>query len=162
MEFVAEQEACERRGESAPEAPPSMASSGYGQGREQPPIRTGAVLENQVSDTGITGYLFNQPIVGSPDGSEKHLDDYLGKGFSLVGFNIEQLELTPESEAIMDALGIRQVDLIELKPVRGKFARFGDSEVALVRPDKIVFGHSTQTMNVNQLLSALAKAVYLA
>ena len=88
MEFVAGQEACQRRGGPEPEPPSNMASSGYGQGRAQPPIRQGAVITEQVCNEGISGYLFNQPIVRDEHQEEVRLDTLLGPGFVLVGFGV--------------------------------------------------------------------------
>ena len=159
MEFVAEQEACQRRGDPEPKPPEKMASSGYGQGREQPPIRDGAVLTSQICNEGITGYLFNQPIVRQSNGSELHLDELLGGGFALVGYG--PINLNDKSRTIVSSLNIKLVDLNGLEIVKGRFAAFEQSEQVLVRPDRLVYGHTTEHLDANQLLASLAQAVSL-
>ncbi len=161
MEFVAAQEDAERNGKPAPEAPQEMASSGYGQGREQPPIRAGALITEQVSDEGITGYLFNQPIVRTPNGKELKLDELLGSGFALVGNSVINAPLSEQSKQVIEQLDINIVDLKGLDPVRGRLTPLEGNQVAIVRPDRIVFGHTTQDLTIDQLLSRLAECVRL-
>ena len=45
MEHLAEVERAEREGRQPPKPPETLQSSGYGQGREQPPIRAGAITK---------------------------------------------------------------------------------------------------------------------
>ncbi len=161
MEHLTEVERAERRGLPPPATPPALRASGYGQGREQPPIRAGAVRLEQVSDTGSTGYLFNQPIVRDAQGVEQRLDGLLGPGFALVSRSA--LKLNENSRRVLDALGARLVSLDGLQPVRGHFDRLFEShQAALVRPDRIVFGHTTDTLTVDALVASLAEALSLA
>jgi 3-(3-hydroxy-phenyl)propionate hydroxylase len=156
MEHLAEQERCARAGEPVPEAPATLRSSGYGQGREQPPIRDGVVIAGQVSDSGATGYLFNQPIVRTPAGSECRLDELLGSGFALVS-RAALPELSDRSRKILDRIGAAVVSLAGLTVVRGRLDRlFENHEVAIVRPDRLVFGHTAPDMPVDRLVEALA------
>ena len=156
MEHLAEQERCARAGEPVPEAPATLRSSGYGQGREQPPIRDGVVIAGQVSDSGATGYLFNQPIVRTPTGSECRLDELLGSGFALVS-RAALPELSDRSRKILDRIGAAVVSLAGLTVVRGRLDRlFENHEVAIVRPDRLVFGHTAPDMPVDRLVEALA------
>lgn len=150
MEFVAEQEACARRGDPTPEAPSEMASSGYGQGREQPPIRAGVVMTEQVSDQGITGYLLRQPDVCTNNATMK-LDELLGSGFSIVGTNLGDL-----SHPLVAALNMAVVDLTKLEATRGKLPTIPEGSVAVVRPDRLVFGHTTNDLDLNGLLDQLS------
>ncbi len=160
MEHLTEVERAERRGLPPPATPPALRASGYGQGREQPPIRAGAVRLEQVSDEGSTGYLFNQPIVRDAQGVEQRLDELLGPGFALVARSAPQL--SDASHRILDALGARVVSLQGLQPVRGHFDRlFEEHQVALVRPDRIVFGHTTDTLTADALVASLAEALSL-
>jgi 2-polyprenyl-6-methoxyphenol hydroxylase-like FAD-dependent oxidoreductase len=94
MDHMAEVERAQRDGLKPPETPEALRSSGYGQGRTQPPIRDGMVLLEQVSDTGFTGYLFAQPEVTDADDTLPKLDDILGKGFTLVTRSNEKPEIS--------------------------------------------------------------------
>ncbi len=161
MEHLAEQERCARAGEPVPEAPASLASSGYGQGRAQPPIRDGVVLVDQVSDTGFTGHLFNQPIVRQADARETRLDDLLGTGFAVVVREGEPV-LSDASRRILDHLGAARVGLQGLEAVRGRFDRlFEHHEAAIVRPDRLVFGHTTAELSLDRLIGLLAEKLSL-
>jgi len=160
MDHTAAVELAQREGRQPPETPEQMKSSGYGQGREQPPIRGGAVLLEQVSDSGSTGYLFNQPDV-SVKGHDKKLDDLLGPGFALV-YKSEQIELNPTSQRILDYLDARRVSLHDVEATRGRFDRlFKEHETALVRPDRLVFGHTTDQCTVDELISFAAEMLAL-
>jgi len=161
MDHMAEEERCQRAGLSPPEAPAALTSSGYGQGREQPPIREGTVILEQVSDTGSTGYLFNQPLVRDPVGTELRLDELLGQGFALV-MRTSDSKLSDRSKAILDRIGAEVVSLDGLEVVRGHFDRlFEDHEAAIVRPDRLVFGHTTSDCTLDQLIEALAEKLRL-
>jgi 3-(3-hydroxy-phenyl)propionate hydroxylase len=162
MEHLAAVEAAEKAGKPAPEATNNLASSGYGQGRDQPPIRAGVVLLDQVGNEGESGYLFSQPIVVTPDGIEQKLDDLLGGGFALVAQDQAVLQMTDASHLLIEKLDIQICLTGELTLKRGKSSRAVQSGAAvLVRPDRLVFGHTTQDLDVNQLLQALEEALDL-
>jgi 3-(3-hydroxy-phenyl)propionate hydroxylase len=162
IDHTAAVERCDRNGEPAPETPEELQYSGYGQGREQPPIRAGAIVLEQVSDTGSTGYLFAQPIVRTADSRELRLDELLGKGFAIVGKSQASLQLSEASQQIIDLLETELVSLDSLKAVRGEFdALFDYSSAAIVRPDRIVFGHTSDQLSLDQLVSKLASALSL-
>ena len=161
MDHMAEQERCERTGLPAPEAPAALKSAGYGQGREQPPIRDGVVILEQVSDTGSTGYLFNQPIVRDEAGSELRLDELLGPGFAVVMRTGEQMP-ADHSRTVLDRIGAEVVTLDSLEVVRGHFDRlFEEHAAAIVRPDRLVFGHTTDDCTLDQLIERLADKLAL-
>ena len=161
MEHMAEEERCRQAGLPAPEAPAALKSSGYGQGREQPPIRDGAVVLEQVTDTGSTGYLFSQPLVANDDAPATRLDDLLGPGFALVSRGPKPA-LNAASERVLEHLDARVVSLEGLTEVRGHFDRlFGSAEVAIVRPDRLVFGHTDTTLSPDDLVARLADGLSL-
>jgi 3-(3-hydroxy-phenyl)propionate hydroxylase len=162
MDHIAEVERAQRDGLKQPETPAALQSSGYGQGRNQPPIRDGIVLLDQVSDTGATGYLFAQPEVSNADDKLLKLDDILGKGFALVTRSTEKLEISEQTQTILNQLEIRVVSLEGLSTVRGRFDRlFEQFEVAIVRPDRLVFGHTDQSNSIDDLVAKLAKKLAL-
>lgn len=161
MDHMAEEERCAGAGLPVPEAPAALKSSGYGQGREQPPIREGAVILEQVSDTGSTGYLFNQPIVRDATGAEFRLDELLGPGFAVVT-RTGAPTLSDRSRAILSQIDAEVVSLESLEVVRGHFDRlFEDHEAAIVRPDRLVFGHTTSDRTLDELIAALADKLAL-
>ena len=160
MEHLARVEGAQRDGLPPPETPPALQSSGYGQGREAPPIRDGLVVLQQVSDKGSTGYLFSQPIVTSGQGESFKLDGLLGRGFALV-HNVD-LALNDASQQIVEVLGIKTIDIRGLQEEKGHIDNlFKDSGCALVRPDRIVYGHTTKNLNENDLLAQLAAQLCL-
>ncbi len=160
MDHTAEVEKATRENRAPPPAPAQMKSSGYGQGREQPPIRNGAVMIDQVSDRGSTGYLFNQPDVMN-EGEEVKLDELLGSGFALV-CKQEPVDLTKASHEILDHLGAKLVSLNELELTRGRFDRlFEEHSAALIRPDRIVLGHTTDQISINDLIRKAASLLAL-
>ena len=163
MDHMAEAERCRRSGEEPPPEPEQLQSSAYGQGREQPPIRAGAVVLDQVSDTGSTGYLFSQPIVKDSTGREFRLDELLGPGFAVVGASEAALELTDASRRLLDQLGATVVTLEGLEPVRGQFDNlFQTGDAAIVRPDRIVFGHTVDGVSLDSLVTDLGARLALA
>jgi 3-(3-hydroxy-phenyl)propionate hydroxylase len=162
MDHLTEVERARREGREPPSEPRPLQTSAYGQGREQPPLRAGALIVDQVSDTGSTGYLFRQPVVKDGDGREFHLDELLGPGFAVVGKTRDALVLSELSRSIVDTLGGKLVTLEGLSPVRGDFdALFGESDAAIVRPDRIVFGHTTDALTLDELVEDLAEKLSL-
>ena len=167
MEHLAAVEAAERQGVPPPEVPSAARSSGYGQGREAPPLRDGVVMVDQVSDEGSTGYLFRQPFVRDSEGREFRLDERLGAGFAIVARTAADLELNAQSRALVDRLGMVTTTLEGLEACRGRFdPLFESAAAAVVRPDRYVFGHvvesATDALSLDGLLEALRVKLSLA
>lgn len=162
MEHLAAVEKAERADKPPPELPSQKRSAGYGQGREAPPLRDGVILKEQVSDEGSTAYLFSQPIVRDGTGASFRLDQRLGRGFALVGRSDAAVALDSASVAVAEALGMAIVSLEGLEPVRGRFdALFEHADAAVVRPDRYVFGHTTDRLGANDLVRSLAERLSL-
>jgi len=160
MEHQADVELAQRQGKEPPETPAALRSSGYGQGRESPPIRAGVLQLDQISDTGSTGYLFSQPIVTTTEGKSCRLDELLGPGFALV--HKGNLALNKHSESIISRLNIKCLNIEGLSEQRGHIDNlFKESHCALIRPDRIVYGHTTARLSENDLLADLAKQLAL-
>jgi 3-(3-hydroxy-phenyl)propionate hydroxylase len=152
MEALADAEA----GTSTAPPPDDLMRSGYGQGRTAPPLRRGLVIEEQVSDTGVTGYLFSQPTVRTRAGSEVMLDHLLGRGFSVVARSAEEICLSDDNRAWLGHIGATIVDVSPLEVVRGSFDRlFASHGAAIVRPDRYVFGVTDGAHNLDQLVERL-------
>ncbi len=167
MEHMAAVEAAERRGEPPPEVPPSARASGYGQGREAPPLRDGVVMVEQVSDEGSTGYLFRQPMVRDREGREFLLDERLGDGFAIVARTAVDLEVNAQSRELIERLGMVATTLEGLEACRGHFdPLFESAAAAVVRPDRYVFGHvmesAADALSLDGLLDALRVKLTLA
>ena len=162
MEHLADVERAERDGLAPPEAPPELRSSGYGQGRGAPPLRSGALMVDQVAEADATGSLFSQPIVRDRDGVEHRLDDLLGPGFAVVVRAGEDGEMSAASQAVLDRLGARVVRLDGLDVVRGRLDRlFDEHAAAIVRPDRVVFGHTTPSTSLDTLVAELVRRLHL-
>jgi 3-(3-hydroxy-phenyl)propionate hydroxylase len=145
-------------------------SSGYGQGRTVPPLRTGVLIEEQVQLEGGretmfatgAGGLFAQPTVADPAGNECRLDELLGRGFAVVGRESAALECSDESRAILDRLDARLVATASLELRRGVFDWLLDEHPAvIVRPDRYVFGVVDETWSLDRLIHELARKLGL-
>ena len=162
MEHLAAVEAAERKGEPPPEVPTKQRSSGYGQGREMPPLRDGIIVLDQLSDRGSTGHLFSQPMVRDGNGHEFRLDDGLGPGFAVVARDADALQINPASAAFLNRLNARRVTLDGLAVTRGKIDRlFDHAAAAIVRPDRYVFGHTDSSHGLDDLIARLAHQLHL-
>ena len=162
MEHMADVERAQREGRMPPQTPGGLKAAGYGQGRGQPPLKSGVIIAGQVSDQGATGHLFAQPVVRDAAGHECRLDDLLGENFALVGKTAASVQLTPANRALFESIGGHIIHLDGLTPVRGHFDRiFNDADVVLVRPDRYIFGHSDSRHTADVLVEALAHALTL-
>lgn len=164
MEHTAEQERCARAGLPEPPTPPQLQSSGYGQGREQPPLRDGVVMLEQITERSSVGCLFTQPIVRGPDLSEDtRLDDLLGPGFAVVSTrpDVDQ-RLDAHARAVLAHLDARIVSLNGLELVQGRFdPLFKTTDTVIVRPDALVFGHTSEAYALNELIYTLGRKLDL-
>jgi 3-(3-hydroxy-phenyl)propionate hydroxylase len=152
MDALADLEA--GRLEGAP--PDDLMRSGYGQGRTAPPLREGLVVGEQVSDAGVTGYLFNQPTVADATGREAMLDEWLGRGFAVVGRDAASLAMNDASRAVLRRLGAGLVDLSKYSLRKGQWDRLLSSHAAaIVRPDRYVFGVTDDTHTLDDLVAIL-------
>jgi 3-(3-hydroxy-phenyl)propionate hydroxylase len=156
MQHVAATEAAARAGEEPPQMQQTSRKSGYGQGREQPPIRSGVVLSKQVSNAGATGYLLPQPVVRDPEGKEVRFDDLLGANFALLTHG--SVSMNQKSAALIAALQIQLLDVSTLEMVHGKLPELLQTgEALLIRPDRLVFGHTDADVSLDSLFTHLAE-----
>lgn len=156
MEHIAATEAA-ARGDAPPPGEPPPLSAGYGQGRMIPPLKAGLLMAEQVSDTGSSGYQLQQPIVRLADGKSCRLDDVLGSGFAIAARDAKSVQLNDASRAIVEALGITIVALTDFELERGRFdPLFDQASAALIRPDRYIFGHTTDQVSLDDLIEALS------
>jgi 3-(3-hydroxy-phenyl)propionate hydroxylase len=140
--------------------PDDLLRSGYGQGRTAPPLRTGLVTASQVSDHGVTGYLFNQPTVRTDTGRECMLDEMLGSGFAVVGRDAGSLAMSEGSRAWLDRMDAAVVSLDSVELVRGHRDRLFDGHAAaVVRPDRYVFGVTDDANSLDGLVASLKSMI---
>jgi hypothetical protein len=136
--------------------PDDLLRSGYGQGRTAPPLRAGLVTGSQVSDHGVTGYLFNQPTVRTKTGRECMLDEILGPGFAVVGRDRDSLAMSEGSRAWLERMNAAVVCLDHLELVQGTRDRLFDRHLAaIVRPDRYVFGVTDGEHSLDDLVASL-------
>ena len=159
MQHVAATEAAERDGEELPQMQQTSQKSGYGQGREQPPIRSGVVMTAQVSNEGASGYLLPQPVVRNSNGEEVRFDDLLGAHFALLTHG--SVSMNQKSAALITLLQIQLVDVSTLEVVHGKLPDLLQAgEALLLRPDRLVFGHTDPDVPLDFLLTRLAESLH--
>ncbi len=152
MDAMADAEA----GRAGGSPPDELMRSGYGQGRTVPPLRHGLVVTEQVSDLGVTGYLFSQPTVRTTDGRTTMLDELLGPGFAIVARDAASVRLGSERRSWFEDFGGRIVALDGLQIVEGGRDRLFDAhEAAVVRPDRYVYGVTDQHHTLDDLVARL-------
>jgi 3-(3-hydroxy-phenyl)propionate hydroxylase len=157
MDHMAEVERAQQDGKPKPDAPAALQSAGYGQGRSLPPIRGGIVMLDQVNDTGSTGYHFSQPEVKHLAASSQKMDALLGKGFALIVRSKDAMNFSMQTRRTLDKLHMTIVCLEELSIVSGYFdPLFKLSEAAIVRPDRLVFGHTDENNSIDDIVEKLA------
>jgi 3-(3-hydroxy-phenyl)propionate hydroxylase len=136
--------------------PDDLLRSGYGQGRTAPPLRAGIITASQVSDHGVTGYLFNQPTVRTKAGGQCMLDEILGPGFAVVGRDHRSLAMSEGSRAWLERMNAGVVSLDSVELVHGTRDRLFDRhDAAIVRPDRYVFGVTDEEHSLDDLVASL-------
>ena len=89
--------------------------------------------------------------------------ELLGSGFAVVGRSSEVLAISDTSHAVLEQLGAKLVSLDGLQIVQGQFdTLFNEHEADIVRPDRIVFGHTDDNLSLDDLVDDLAVKLALA
>jgi 3-(3-hydroxy-phenyl)propionate hydroxylase len=159
MEFFAATEQAQRDG--TPPPAPMDQSSGYGQGRTVPPLRDGVICHQQTGLNDPCGFLFSQPDVLTSSGEQTRLDDLLGNGFAVVHRGPTP-ELDDTARKFLEVTSSRMVAADELKVARGQWDRLLiEHDAVVVRPDRYVYGYSTEQISVNDLLHEAAQQMSL-
>jgi len=136
--------------------------AGYGQGRNAPPLRGGVLLDAQSRDDGPVGSLLRQPTLRRADGVTCRLDELLGRGFAVLGRKSEDLRMGRDAAAILGRLGGRAVSLEGVEVVEGRLDLLFDAHpVAVLRPDRIVFGVVDDDWNLDRLILELGRRLRL-
>jgi 2-polyprenyl-6-methoxyphenol hydroxylase-like FAD-dependent oxidoreductase len=107
-------------------------SAGYGQGRSAPPLRGGVLLDLQIRGDSPVGSLLRQPTVRRREEEKAlRLDDWLGRGFALIGRKKGDLRFGAEAASILARLGGRAVSLGGFEVVEGELASIACSASSL-------------------------------
>jgi hypothetical protein len=142
--------------------PSADRSAGYGQGRTVPPLRGGALIEDQTHPAGPAGALLRQPMVREAGGAPCRLDERLGRGFAVVGRRPGDLALGAEAQRVLERLGGSRVCLEGLEVTEGAMDHLFDLHpAAVVRPDRYVFGVVDAEWDLDRLLLELARRLSL-
>lgn len=141
--------------------PPIERVPGYTPGRLVPPLRDGALVAEQIGvpHTSV-GELLRQPTVRDESGETRRFDEYLGRGFVIVGRSRADLEMGDEAAALWQRLGGSGLVLEGIEAAVGEHdPLFERHAAALVRPDRYVFGVVDEKWDLDRLVLALAEAL---
>jgi 3-(3-hydroxy-phenyl)propionate hydroxylase len=158
---------CERDPDAAAARDERILAEGGGQPRTitrqeiVPPLQTG-LLAFPLHPA--HGTLFPQPWIRTAEG-RRRLDSVAGTGWRLVLDMRNELELSPDLQAIMTELDIRPIRigpaaddvLTEEDGVLAAWFDRHDCRAAIVRPDHYVFGVASETSALDALLTDLAE-----
>jgi 3-(3-hydroxy-phenyl)propionate hydroxylase len=158
---------CERDPDAAAARDERILAEGGGQPRTitrqeiVPPLQTG-LLAFPLHPA--HGTLFPQPWIRTAEG-RRRLDSVAGTGWRLVLDMRNELELSPDLQAIMTELDIRPIRigpaaddvLTEEDGVLAAWFDRHDCRAAIVRPDHYVFGVASETSTLDALLTDLAE-----
>ena len=140
-----------------------------------PPLQQGVgVLQSPAKNkSSAIGQMFIQPQVLTKQGNLVLLDSVLGKGWAIIGLDTHWLDATtPESEVLLNYLSIQLVCVVS-SPMSDCNPALGDrvmaiadpnsqiqdwltkhqQEIAIIRPDRYVFG----TCSITELDSTLTQ-----
>ncbi|MEC8071282.1 MAG: hypothetical protein VX140_03875, partial [Pseudomonadota bacterium] len=93
-------------------------------------------------------------------GNTFRFDELLGGGFALIANG--PVRPNKASAILMEVVGIAAVDVSTLQLLEGKFPeQLNQGEVLLIRPDRLVFGHTDAHLSIDALIAALADALKL-
>ena len=137
-------------------------SAGYGQGRNAPPLRGGALVEAQFGDDSPVGSLLRQPTVRRAGGDACRLDELLGPGFAVIGRTPGDLQMGAEAAAILERLGGRTLSLEGLEVTEGEPDKLFEAHPAVIlRPDRYIFGLVDEAWPLDRLLPELARLLWM-
>ena len=120
------------------------------------------MVDEQIGRAQPVGVLLFQPTIRGHDGAECKLDELLGPGFAVVGRKESDLRLGREARAVLERLDGRAVSLEGFEVVRGEWDRLFDAHpVAVLRPDRYVFGVVDDDWELDRLLLELGRKLAL-
>ena len=94
----------------------------------------------------LSRYLLRQPTITLPSGELVKLDSLLGKGFSIIGFNIDPAPLVQAEDTKFLVDGFKTVEIgesgdgIDVQGVLTAWAKKQNIALAMLRPDRHIYG----------------------
>jgi 3-(3-hydroxy-phenyl)propionate hydroxylase len=148
--------------------------------KPKPRFKRGAYLGLPRSLRGVEGTLAPQPVVRRYDGRPVRLDDALGTGWAVIGLGIDprdrlgaDLDAWQQVDATFATVfgtgarpqgvigdGRRRAGLVDLEDTTGELTRWlrrhglRDGQLLVLRPDKFVFGASSDAATLSRALVA--------
>ena len=146
--------------ENIEDVPAELVAKGYGS-FAIPPLNEGIFYKGKSDQTHMSGQLFPQPI--KFDGSEiKERCDYLlGDNFSLISTN--EIVLSKDEEDFLTSIDTK-ILLLDKELVESNMwmsTMIEDGKVYLVRPDKYIFGSTTEEVSLSELIEDLRTRIGL-
>lgn len=141
----------------------SMAND-IGDGRVAVSIKTGALLTEQVERGFPIGEPVRQPVLKPTSGGDRprNMDEWLGRGCSIVARSKADLAVSAAGQSIIDALEIKTLALSDYEVVVGETDHiFERTPAAILRPDRYLFGVVEEDLPIDALLARLAESVSL-
>lgn len=136
------------------------------------PTVTAGLINGAVTRGSAVGRMIPQPVVATPAGTQLKLDDTLGDGFAVLGFNTDPRDvMTPEQVTGWEELGtsfhiIRattqapqlETDLVDFNNILTPWAAQYGARVLVLRPDRFVLTTDKAGLDVPQLSGRRASA----
>jgi 3-(3-hydroxy-phenyl)propionate hydroxylase len=127
-----------------------------------PPMQDGVFISEQCEGEPPVGELLRQPVVRNHDGIVQRLDEFLGRGFCVIGRKSADLTLCDEASSILERLRAKRIALEDLQLVEGELDSVFDAHPAVVlRPDRYVFGVVDEEWNLDRLVIELGRQLFL-
>jgi len=132
-----------------------------GEGRVAVAIKTGALLMEQAKREFPIGEPLRQPQLRSiATGETRRMDEWIGRGFALVGRGASDLRLSSEANALVEKLEFATIALDEFEVVEGEIDNvFERTPTVLLRPDRYVFGVVEDSFGIDALVTQWADAL---
>ena len=134
--------------------PQELVASGYGS-FITPNLEEGLFFKGKANDSMGSGQLLPQPIENKDQKIIKRFDDIFGTGFSIV--SKKKIYTTDEDTKFLESLHTTFVllkdELLEQSPWLTSFMDYG--EIFILRPDKYVFGCTSDTVSLEDLINDL-------
>ena len=146
--------------ENIEDVPAELVAKGYGS-FAIPPLNEGIFYKGKSDQTHMSGQLFPQPI--KFDGSEiKERCDYLlGDNFSLISTN--EIVLSKDEEDFLTSIDTK-ILLLDKELVESNMwmsTMIEEGKVYLVRPDKYIYGSTTEEVSLSELIEDLRTRIGL-
>jgi len=144
--------------EDPSQVPKELVAKGYGS-FVLPNLDEGLFYGGKADDSMNAGQLFPQPVMYKDNEVVERNDEILGKGFALISKN--KIEVNNQDKEFLKKIGCSFVTLkahvINQNYWIEKIMELG--EVFIVRPDKYIFGCSSNKVSLEKLIDDLRKRI---